>query len=163
RALLAGAPNGTGTLPEPMSNVATDLAGILAKRSDAEAVAAWQAASALVRRPQLSALMFAAHYAPFASVIPAAQAEGLPPNVERFANALKWLSAAQWESLGRPWTLDRDASASLLQAALKGRAREAEEAVAMAAIAVAPKHVAGDVGWAAVKTAVHGGRVLSCT
>ena len=161
RALLAAAPNGAGTLPEPMSNVATDMAAILAKRSDAEAVAAWQAASALVRRRQLSALTFAAHYAPFASVIPPAHTSELPPIVERFANALKWLSAPQWESLSRPWSLDRESSASLLQAALKSRARESEEFVAIAAIAVAPRHVSGDAGWAAVKTAVHGGRVLS--
>ena len=161
RAMLGGAPNGTGTLPEPMSNVASDLAAILAKRSDAEAVAAWQAASALVRRRQLSALTFAAHYAPFASVIPPVRAGELPPIVERFANALKWLSAPQWESLSRQWSLDRESSAILLQAALKSRARESEEAVAIAAIAVAPKHIAGDAGWAAVKTAVHGGRVLS--
>ncbi|HET7465675.1 MAG TPA: hypothetical protein VFL29_03345 [Candidatus Dormibacteraeota bacterium] len=161
RALLGGVPDGAGTLPEPMSNVATDLAGILASRSDVEAVAAWQAASALVRRRQLSALTFAAHYAAFASVIPPVQAQDLPPIVERFANALRWLDAAQWGSLARPWTLDREASGALLQAALKSRAREAEEAVALAAMAVAPKHVAGDPGWAAVKTAVHGGRVLS--
>lgn len=160
RALL-GAPNGAGTLPEPMSNVATDLAAILASRSDEEAVAAWQAASALVRRRQLSALTFAAHYAAFASVIPPVPARDLPPIVERFANALRWLGAAQWESMAKPWSLDREASAALLQATLKSRAREAEEAVAMAAIAMAPKHVAGDAGWAAVKTAVHGGRVLS--
>jgi hypothetical protein len=161
RALLGGAPNGAGTLPEPMSNVATDMAAMLAKRSDSEAVAAWQAASALVRRRQLSALTFAAHYAPFASVIPPLQAEGVPPIVERFANALKWLSAPQWDTLSRPWALDRESSGSLLQAALKSRARESEEAVAVAAIAVAPRHVSGDAGWAAVKTAVHGGRVLS--
>ncbi len=161
RAMLGSAPNGAATLPEPMSNVATDLAAILAKRSDAEAVAAWQAASALVRRRQLSALTFAAHYAPFASVIPPVPAGELPPIVERFANALKWLSAPQWESLSRQWSLDRESSAILLQAALKSRARESEEAVAIAAIAVAPKHIAGDAGWAAVKTAVHGGRVLS--
>ena len=161
RALLGGAPNGAGTLPEPMANVATDMAAILAKRSDAEAVAAWQAASALVRRRHLSALTFAAHYAPFAAVIPPAQTAELPPIVERFANALKWLNAPQWESLTRQWSLDRESSGSLLQAALQSRAREAEEFVAIAAIAVAPKHVSGDAGWAAVKTAVHGGRVLS--
>ena len=161
RALLGGDPNGAGTVPEPMSNVASDLAAILSRRSDAEAVAAWQAASALVRRRQLSALTFAAHYAPFASVIPPALAAELPTIVERFANALKWLSAPQWESLGRPWSLDRESSASLLQAALRSNARESEEAVAIAAISVAPRHVSGDSGWAAVKTAVHGGRVLS--
>src|SRR5438046_975264 len=139
RAMLAGAPDGTGTLPEPMSNVAADMAAILAKRSDAEAVAAWQAASALVRRRQLSALTFAAHYSPFGSVIPLAQASDLPPIVERFANALKWLSAPLWESLARPWSLDRESSASLLQAAMKSLARESEEAVAIAASTVAPR------------------------
>src|SRR5439155_417987 len=144
---VAGAPDGTGTLPEPMSNVAADMAAILAKRSDAEAVAAWQAASALVRRRQLSALTFAAHYSPFGSVIPLAQASDLPPIVERFANALKWLSAPLWESLARPWSLDRESSASLLQAAMKSRARESEEAVAIAAITVAPRHISGDGGW----------------
>src|SRR5437773_2302339 len=44
---------------------------------------------------------------------------------------------------------------------MKSRARESEEAVAIAAITVAPRHISGDAGWAAVKTAVHGGRVLS--
>ena len=161
RAMLGGAPNGAGTLPEPMSNVATDMAAMLAKRSDAEAVAAWQAASALVRRRQLSALTFAAHYAAFASVIPPAQVEAPPPIVARFANALKWLSAPQWESLARPWSLERETSGSLLQAALRSGARESEEAVAIAAITVAPKHLSGDTGWAAIKTAVHGGRVLA--
>src|SRR5439155_1636690 len=35
RASLAGAPDGTGSLLEPMSNVAADMAAILAKRSKA--------------------------------------------------------------------------------------------------------------------------------
>ena len=160
RALLAGTSDGAGSLPEPMSNLASDLAAILATRSDAEAVIAWHAASALVRRRQLAALTFAAHYAPFAAVIPLAQTAELPPIVERFANALKWLGAGQWELLARSWSLDRDPSSSLLQAALRSGARDSEEAVALAAIAVAPRHVSGDAGWAAVKTAVHGARVL---
>ena len=161
RALLAGGSNGEGALPEPFANVARDLAGALAGRSDEEAVAAWQAASALVRRRQLAALTFAAHYAPFATVIPLAETDEVPPIVRLFANAMKWLSAAQWESLARPWSLDRGDSSTLLQAALKSKAREAEEFVALAAIALAARHVAGDSGWAAVKTAVHGARVLA--
>ncbi|HEY6875286.1 MAG TPA: hypothetical protein VI384_02890 [Candidatus Dormibacteraeota bacterium] len=161
RALLARGTNGDGALPEPFANVASDLAGVLAGRSDEEAVAAWQAASALVRRRQLAALTFAAHYAPFAAVVPLAETEEVPPIVRLFANAMKWLSAGQWESLARPWSLDREASTTLLQAAHRSKAREAEEFVALAAIAMAARHIAGDSGWAAVKTAVHGARVLA--
>ncbi len=160
RALLDETASGETTLPEPMANVARDLAGALSGRSDAEAVAAWQAATALVRRRQLAALTFAAHYAPFASVIPPQRESEVAPIVQLFANALKWLAAAQWESLARPWSLDREASSALLQASLKSRARDAEEYVALSAIGLAAKHVSGDAGWAAVKTAVHGARVL---
>jgi len=161
RAILGGAHDGSGGLPEPMANVAADLASVLAGRSDAEAAAAWQAGSALVRRRQLAALTFAAHYAPVAPVIPLAETADVAPIVRLFANALKWLSAGPWELLARPWSLDRDASSTLLQAALKSKARDAEEFVALAAIALAARHVAGDSGWAAVKTAVHGARVLA--
>lgn len=159
RALLGA--TGDATLPEPMANVARDLADALAGRSDAEAVAAWQAATALVRRPQLAALTFAAHYAPFALVIPPERPDEVPAIVQLYANAMKWLSASQWESLGRPWSLDRESSSALLQASLKSKARDAEEYVGLAAIALAAKHVSGDGGWAAVKTAVHGARVLA--
>jgi len=160
RALLGATPNGEATLPEPMANLARDLAGAVAGRSDDEAVAAWQAATALVRRRQLAALTFAAHYAPFAAVIPPAHPEDVPPIVRLYANALKWLAAAQWESLARQWSLDRESSSALLQASLKSKSRDAEELVALAAIGLAAKHVSGDAGWAAVKTAVHGARVL---
>jgi len=153
RALLRGEANG---------GIAPALAGILEARSDEEVVATWQAASALARRRQLSPLTFAAHYVPFATVIPPATPDPLPPGVDLFTKALRWLGETQWLALARPWSIDREAAAALLQAAMKSRPREAEEAAALAAFAVAHKHLSGDAGWAAVKTAVHGGRVLSC-
>jgi hypothetical protein len=162
RAMLRGEDGAGGPLPGPLSSVARAVASRLEGRSDDEVVAAWQAVSALLRRRQLSALTFAAHYMPFGSVIPPAVADDPTPAVELFGKALRWLSPAQWEILSQPWSLDRESSASLLQAAMKSRGREAEEATALAALAIVPKHLSGDAGWAAVKTAVHGGRVLGC-
>src|SRR5260221_10307972 len=113
-------------------------------------VAAGTAACARVPGDRLRVFTFAVYSPSFVSYIPPLQAEGLPPIVERFANALKWMSAPQWESLSRPWSLDRESSGSLLQAALRSRARESEEAVAGAAIAGAPPHISGGSGWGAV-------------
>jgi hypothetical protein len=152
RAMLRGEANG---------GIAPALAAILEPRSDEEVVATWQAASALARRRQLSPLTFAAHYVSFATVIPPA-ATDVPPSVDLFIKALRWLGDMQWQALARPWTLEREAAVALMQAAIKSKTREAEEAAAFAAFAVAHKHLSGDTGWAAVKTAVHGGRVLSC-
>jgi hypothetical protein len=163
RLMLQGAvPNGADPPSEPSSNLALALAGRLEQRSDDEVVATWQAASALARRRQLAALTFTAHYMPFAGVIPLVTVEQPVPSVELFNKALRWLDEPQWRTLARSWTLDREASAALLQAAMKTRAREAEESAALAALAVASKHLSGDAGWAAVKTAVHGSRVLTC-
>jgi len=162
RFMLRGAPNGGDPPSEPSSNLALALAGPLEQRSDDEVIATWQAASALARRRQLAALTFAAHYMPFAGVIPLVTVEEPIPSVELFTKALRWLGEPQWRSLARSWTLDREASAALLQAAMKTRAREAEESAALAALAVASKHLSRDAGWAAVKTAVHGSRVLTC-
>jgi hypothetical protein len=162
RFMLQGAPNGGDPPSEPSAGLALALAGALDQRSDDEVVATWQAASALARRRQLAALTFAAHYMPFAGVIPLVTVEPPVPSVERFTKALRWLGEAQWLVLARSWTLDREVSAALLQAAMRSRAREAEESAALAALAVASKHLSGDAGWAAVKTAVHGSRVLTC-
>jgi hypothetical protein len=162
RSLMEGAPNGEASVPEALASLASSLRGVLGRKSDEEVVATWQAAAALARRRQMSPLTFAAHYLPFAALIPPATTEPPVPSVELFTKALRWLDEAQWQSLARAWTLDREASAALLQAAMKSRTREAEEAAALAAFAVAHKHLTGDGGWAAVKTAVHGGRVLSC-
>jgi hypothetical protein len=161
RALLHGASNGAATLGEPMAAVATELGSTLQDRSDEEVAAAWQAVSALVRRRQLQALTFAAHYLPFASILPPV-AGPIPPSVELFARSLKWLNKTQWESLARAWSVEREAGTALLQAAARMPARESEEAVALAALAMVPRHLTGDAGWAAVKTAVHGARVLAC-
>ena len=45
---------------------------------------------------------------------------------------------------------------------MRSRARESEETAAVGALLVVGKHLSGDAAWAAVKTAVHGARVLSC-
>jgi len=162
RSLLHGAAGGTSTLGEPMAAVASALAEGLRDRSDAEVAAAWSAASALVRRRQLASLTFAAHYLPFASAIPPVVSAEPPAGVQLFAKTLKWLAPAQWESLARPWSVDREASTSLLQVAARTPARESEEAVALSALAAVTNHLSGDAGWAAMKTVVHGARVLSC-
>jgi hypothetical protein len=161
RTLLIASRNRESPLHEPMASVAVALAVVLEGRADEEVQAACQAASALVRRRQLAALSFAAHYMPFATVIPPASPDP-PATVRGFIKALRWLGPAQWEALARPWALDRESLGSLLQAAVKSAARDAEEAAGLAALAVVPKHLPGDSGWAAVKTAVHGSRVLAC-
>ena len=56
-------------MSEPMARAGEALFEALQKRSDEKVVAAWQATSALVSRHQLSALKFAAHYAPILSLI----------------------------------------------------------------------------------------------
>ena len=86
RAMLRGEANG---------GIAPALAGILEPRSDEEVVTAWQAVSAVARRRQLSPLTFAAHYVPFAALIPPA-ADPLAPSVELFTRALRWLGESQW-------------------------------------------------------------------
>ena len=170
RALLAGADSASGSsgpanggapTPEPVAALAAALAGPLEGRGDEELLAAWQAGSALARRRQMQAVTFAAHYVPFASVIPLVSVEPAPPAVDRFTKALRWMTAPQWRLLATQWTLDRENLAALLQAAVRTATREGEEAAALAALSVAPKHLDGDAGWSAVKTAVHGARVLA--
>ena len=162
RSLLNGAAGGTSALGEPMAAVASALGEGLKDRSDDEVAAAWSAASALVRRRQLASLTFAAHYLPFASAIPPVVTAEPPAGVQLFAKTLRWLAPGQWESLARPWSVDREASTTLLQVASRTPSRESEEAVALSALAAVTKHLSGDAGWAAMKTVVHGARVLSC-
>ena len=157
RAMLQGAEAGHGHADEINRALAPALGG----KGDDKVLAAWQAANALSRRRQLSALTFAAHYAPFADVI-AARAPERAPDLHRFIRRLKALGPEQWQALARPWALEREASTILLQAAARSGTREAEEAAALAAIALVPRHVSGDGGWAAVKTVAHGARVLAC-
>jgi len=161
-AIQAAIRSSDGNMPEAMARAGEILFDTLAKKSEEKQVAAWQAMSALVTRHQLPALKFAAHYAPFAVLIPVAGSDVLDPLTRRFLVALEALSAAQCEGLAHRWRLDHDASRALIQAVAKNPETKSEESVAMAALTVIPAHVTGDSGWAAVRTAVHGGRVLGC-
>ena len=150
-----------GGMSESMASTGEALFDALAKRTDEKVVAAWQAASALVLRHQLPALKFAAHYAPFARLIPVSEADALDPTTRRFLAAIEGLSTAHCEMLSKPWRLDHDASRALTQAVAKSRHLNIEEAVALSALSTIPATLSGDPGWAAVRTAVHGARVLS--
>jgi hypothetical protein len=145
---------------EPMVNAGEALFDALAKRSEDKQVTAWSAMSALVMRGQLPALKFAAHYAPFATLIPVTDPAAADPKTRRFMLALEALTATRCELLARRWRLEPAASRALLQAVGKRLHIKTEETVAMAALTLIPVHVTGDSGWAAVRTAVHGGRVL---
>jgi hypothetical protein len=148
-------------MSEPMVRTGEALFEALQKRTDEKVVAAWQAASALVLRHQLPALKFAAHYAPFARLLPVSDADALDPATRRFLAAVEGLSPEQCKILSKPWRLDHDASRALTRAVARSRHLKIEEAVALSALATIPASLSGDAGWAAVRTAVHGARVLS--
>src|SRR5207253_1905376 len=78
----------------------------------------------------------------------------------RFIGRLQDLTREQLELLARRWRIQPGASRALLQAVAKNRQAKSEEAVALAALGMIPNHVTGDEGWSAVRTVVHGGRVL---
>ncbi len=162
RSIQAAIRSSDGRISEPMAKAGEVLFDSLAKKSDEKQVAAWQAMSALVMRHQLPALKFAAHYAPFSVLIPVSGSDVLDPMTRRFLAALEALSAAQCESLARRWRIEPAASRALLKAVAKHTEVKSEESVAMAALTVIPAQITGDPGWAAVRTAVHGGRVLGC-
>ncbi len=149
-----------GRVSEPMSKAAEAMFEALDKRSDDKVAAAWQALSALVMREQLSALKFAAHYAPFISLVPVSGFDALDPDTMRFLGAVQGLTKDQCEILARRWRLDPDASRALLQVVVRSGYLKAEEAAALLAVLTIPVHLTGDQGWAAVRTVVHGGRVL---
>jgi hypothetical protein len=144
----------------PLVNAGTALLDFLELRSDDEAVAAWQAASALVRRQNLAPIKFAASYAPFASAIPVTNPRSLGAPVLRYVSAIGRLSANQCALLARPWQMADDVSSVLSKATADGGSRTAEEAAALAAVVTVPMRVSGSEGWAAAKTAVFGGRVI---
>jgi hypothetical protein len=161
RSIQAAIRSTEGRLAEPMARAGEALFDALEKRSDEKVVAAWQAASALVLRHQLSALKFAAHYAPYATLVPVSTAGELDPMTRRMLAAIEGLTQEQCELLSKPWRVEHDASRALHQAVAKSKHLHIEEAVALAALTTIPAHLTGDAGWAAVRTAVHGGRVLS--
>ena len=162
RSIQAAIRSSDGRMSEPMSKAGEILFDTLTRKSEEKQVAAWQGMSALVSRNQLPALKFAAHYAPFATMIPLSGSDVLDPLTRRFVVELEGLSATQCEILGRRWRLEPAASRALLQAVANHREAKSEESVAMAALTVLPAQITGDSGWAAVRTAVHGGRVLGC-
>ena len=162
RAIQAAIRSSDGRMSEPMSKAGEVLFDSLAKKNEEKQVAAWQAMSAVVNRYHLPALKFAAHYAPFATLIPASGSDVLDPMTLRFLTALEGLTAAQCENLAHRLRIEPAASRALLEAVAKHPEVKSEEAVAMSALTLIPAHITGDSGWAAVRMAVHGGRVLGC-
>jgi hypothetical protein len=145
----------------PLVNAGTAVIGFLGQRSDEEAVATWHAVSALVRRHHLTPIKFAASYAPFASAIPATGARARGAMILRYVTAIGRLGGSQCELLALPWQLSDDVSNALSNAMKDGSARPAEEAAALAAMVTVPMRLSGSAGWAAVKTAAFGGRVIA--
>jgi hypothetical protein len=159
--VVAAAPPANEEAVAPLVNAGTALIDFFRGRSDDEAVAAWHAVSALVRRHHLTPIKFAASYAPFASAIPVTNPRSLGAMVSRYVTALGRLGASQCTVLARQWEVDEGASSALSKATVDGSARPAEEAAALAAVVTVPMRLAGSVGWAAVKTAAYGGRVIA--
>ena len=147
-------------MSETLARAGEVLFDTLARKTEDKQVAAWQALTALTMRSQLPALKFAVHYAPFAAVIPLAGADGLDPLTRKFVSGLEALTKEQLLVLGQRWHLEPGTSRALLQAVAKNRHVKSEEAVANAALVLIPQKLAGDEGWSAVRTLVHGGRVL---
>ena len=144
----------------PLVNAGTSLIDFLRERTDDEAVATWHALSALVRRHHLTPIKFAASYAPFASAIAITNSRGRGAMVVRYVSAIGRLGVAQCELLARPWQMTDDISNVLSRAMANGVARPSEEAAALAAMVTVPMRLTGSPGWAAVKTAAFGGRVI---
>jgi hypothetical protein len=145
----------------PLVNAGTALIDFFGGRSDDEAVAVWHAVSALVRRQHLTPIKFAASYAPFASAIPVTKPGALGAMVSRYVTSVGRLGTSQCSMLAHPWQLDDDLSNALSKAMADGSARPAEEAAALSAVVTVPMRLAGSKGWAAVKTAAFGGRVIA--
>jgi len=145
----------------PLVNAGTAMTGFFGGRSDDEMVAAWHAVSALVRRHHLTPIKFAASYAPFASAIPVTRPKSLGALAARYVTAVGRLGPSQCATLAQPWQMDDDVSNALSKAMADGSTRSAEEAAALAAVVTVPMRLVGSGGWAAVKTAAYGGRVIA--
>lgn len=159
--VAAGAPEVTVDAVAPLISAGTALIDFFGGRSDDEAVATWHAVSALVHRQRLTPIKFAASYAPFASAIPATNPRALGAMVSRYVTAVGRLGASQCAMLARPWQLNEDLSGVLARAVADGSSRAGEEAAALAAVVTVPMRLAGTGGWAAVKTAALGGKVIA--
>lgn len=163
RAIQAAIRSSDARISEPMARAGEVLFDTLTKKGEDKQVAAWQAMTALVMRSQMPALKFAVHYAPFATLIPLAGSDVFDPRTGRYLARLEGLTREQAEMLARGWRIEPAASRALLQAVARHREARSEEAAALLALRVIPPLLAGDSGWAAVRTAVHGGRVLGAT
>jgi hypothetical protein len=159
--VAAVAPAANEEAVAPLVNAGTALVDFFGGRSDDEAVAVWHAVSALVRRQHLTPIKFAASYAPFSSAIPVTNPRTLGAIASRYVTAVGRLGASQCGLLASPWQIDDDLSNALSKAMADGSARLAEEASALAAVVTVPMRLAGSSGWAAVKTAAYGGRVIA--
>lgn len=162
RAIQASIRSSETQISEPMARAGEVLFDAMAKRSEEKQVAAWQAMSALVLRSKLPALKFAVHYAPFASAIPVSGSDVLGPKALIFIARVEALTPELCDILARRWRIEPVASQALLAAVAKNREARSEEAVALSALAYIPSQLAGDAGWSAIRTVVHGGRVLAC-
>ena len=160
RSIQAAIRSSDTRISETLARAGEVLFDTLIRKGEDKQVAAWQAMTALVHRSQLPALKFAVNYAPFATVIPLAGADVVDPRTPRYKAALEKLTAVELRVLARRWRVAPATSHALLQAVAKNREAKSEEAVALFALALVPNHLTGDEGWAAVRTAVHGGRVL---
>jgi hypothetical protein len=159
--IAAAVPDTNEEAVAPLVNAGTALVDFFGGRSDDEAVATWHAVSALVRRQHLTPIKFAASYAPFASAIPVTNPRSLGAMVSRYVTAVGRLGASQCAVLAQPLQLDDDLSSVLSGAIADGSARSGEEAAALAAVVTVPMRLAGSGGWAAVKMAAFGGRVIA--
>jgi hypothetical protein len=159
--VAAGAPAANEEAVAPLVNAGTVLVDFFGGRSDDEAVAAWHAVSALVRRHHLTPIKFAASYAPFASAIPVTNPRAMGAMVSRYITAVGRLGGSQCSILAKQWQVDEEAASALSKATLDGSARLAEEAAALVAVVTVPMRVVGNVGWAAVKSVAFGGRVIA--
>jgi hypothetical protein len=159
--VAADAPTANEEAVAPLVNAGTALVDFFGGRSDDEAVAAWHAVSALVRRHHLTPIKFAASYAPFGSAIPVTNPRALGAMVSRYITAVGRLGASQCSILARQWQVDEEAGSALSKATVDGSARPAEEAAALAAVVTVPMRMTGNLGWAAVKSVAFGGRVIA--
>ena len=155
------APDANEEAVAPLVNAGTTLIDFFGGRSDDEAVAAWHAVSALVHRHRLTPIKFAASYAPFASAIPVTNPRSLGAMVSRYVTAVGRLGASQCAALAQPWQIDDVLSSVLSRAVADGGSRPGEEAAALNAVVTVPMRLVGSGGWAAVKTAAFGGRVIA--
>jgi hypothetical protein len=160
RSIQAAIRSSDTRISEPLARAGEVLFDTLIRKGEEKQVAAWQAMTALVHRSQLPALKFAVNYAPFGVLVPLSGSDVLEPKTRRYMSLLEALSREQLQVLARRWRISPTASHALLQAVANNREIKSEEAVALFALAMIPNQLTGDEGWAAVRTAVHGGRVL---